>query len=310
MVDNSDKYIQQYIDFLTYQRQYAEHTISQYFRELEIFFSYVSKSFPNKNEIMAIDMVVIKEYLFSLHTSHDKNSRAKKVSILRGFFQFILEKDLIALNPCKYIELPKQDKKLPKFLDSVETANIFHEIPSLDQKFLTRDMLILALLYGSGLRVSELVALQIADVLIEEKIIFIKSGKGNKDRYVPISDKALIIYNDYLNNLREELLLKVSEPTNYIFLNKSGKVITTRGIQYLLKQISQKIGLQTFSPHMLRHSFATTLLNGGMDLRSVQELLGHSNIASTQVYTHISNSELRSVYVNAHPLHKKELLKK
>ena len=310
MVDNSDKYIQQYIDFLTYQRQYAEHTISQYFRELEIFFSYVSKSFPNKNEIMAIDMVVIKEYLFSLHTSHDKNSRAKKVSILRGFFQFILEKDLIALNPCKYIELPKQDKKLPKFLDSVETANIFHEIPSLDQKFLTRDMLILALLYGSGLRVSELVALQIADVLIEEKIIFIKSGKGNKDRYVPISDKALIIYNDYLNNLREELLLKVSEPTNYIFLNKSGKVITTRGIQYLLKQISQKIGLQTFSPHMLRHSFATTLLNGGMDLRSVQELLGHSNIASTQVYTHISNNELRSVYVNAHPLHKKELLKK
>ena len=310
MVDNSDKYIQQYIDFLTYQRQYAEHTISQYFRELEIFFSYVSKSFPDKNEIVAIDMAVIKEYLFSLHTSHDKNSRAKKVSILRGFFQFILEKDLIALNPCKYIELPKQDKKLPQFLDSAETANIFHEIPSLDQKFLTRDMLILALLYGSGLRVSELVALQIADVLIEEKIIFIKSGKGNKDRYVPISDKALIIYNDYLNNLREELLLKASEPTNYIFLNKSGKVITTRGIQYLLKQISQKIGLQTFSPHMLRHSFATTLLNGGMDLRSVQELLGHSNIASTQVYTHISNNELRSAYVNAHPLHKKDLLKK
>lgn len=294
-------YLEQYVQYLSTQRQYSSLTIQQYQAELTLFFQEMER-YGTALSLSAITMHMISDYLFGFHETHSKRSRAKKLSILRGFFQYYVVEGSIMENPCQYIELPKQDKRLPRFLNEQEVNVIFEQLPFLDDRFYQRDILLFALLFGSGLRVSELVEIDVADISRAEKQLFVKQGKGNKDRYVPLSALSLQLLADYEQNLRAFLLLKTHEPTTKLFLNKDGKPLTARGVQYILKKLSLKLGSKSLHPHMLRHSFATTLLTGGVDLRSVQELLGHEHISSTQIYTHVDVKQLKERYQEVHPL--------
>ena len=295
--------ISSYHDYLLYQRHYAELTIAQYDAELVCFNSFLSAEKLRKDsKIEEITPDVLKAYLFSFYQTHDKRSRAKKLSILRGFFQFLVMEGYLESNPTQYIDSPKRDKKLPKIVETVEIDNIIKLVQENHGKFWQRDVLIISLLYGSGLRVSELCALTVNDILIKERLVYIASGKGSKTRYVPMSDVSMILYDAYLKDFRANFILRNTEEHDFVFLNKDGGALTPRGIQYILEKISKTCAFQNISPHMLRHSFATSLLNGGADLRVVQELLGHSSIASTQVYTHVTQERLQSVYNSTHPL--------
>ena len=295
--------ITEYLRYLKTQRQYSERTLEQYETELGTFYNFLKDQYgENQHDITEIDILLTKEYLFSFSDSHSKKSRSKKLSILRGFFQYYLTQDVIKMNPCKYIDLPKQDKKLPRYVSDSEVSYIFDNLFALDSAFYQRDLLIIAILFGSGLRVSELVDLELQDMLITERRVHVRSGKGAKERFAPLSDIAIQAYQTYMNDLRTMLLLKSHNPQQAVFLNKLGTPLSARGVQYLLQKIGRQLGVRSFSPHMLRHSFASTLLNHGMDLRSVQELLGHESIASTQIYTHIDMQETQKQYDKFHAI--------
>jgi len=293
--------IKAYIQYLSVQRNYSDLTVQQYEAELLLFLTFIKENTAIE-DVRDATIQTIKSYLFFFYETHDKRSRAKKLSILRGFFQYLLVENIIVLNPCKYIELPKQDKKLPQFVDTQEAMVIFENMKLLDDALYQRDILLLAILFGSGLRVSELVALELSDVQTKEKNILVRSGKGNKQRYAPLSELSIQLFTQYCEDLRAFLLLKTQEQHSFVFVNNNGNPLSTRGVQYILKKLSAKLGVKSFSPHMLRHSFATTLLANGVDLRSVQELLGHSSLASTQVYTHINLEQIKKEYHDNHPL--------
>ena len=302
--------IKVYVDYLKFQRQYSLHTTKQYQEELLHFSYFIQENRENK-VLAEIEIIDIKTYLFSMHITHNKQTRAKKLSILRGFFQYFVEQGILVDNPCQYIELPKQEKKLPRIIETSEIDNLLYELLQTTHKFGVRDIALVAILFGSGLRVSEVVKLKVADINVLQKSVFVESGKGNKDRYVPMSDIAITTYKKYIAEQRSFLLLKTKyEETEHVFLNKNGDQLTTRGVQDILQRMSSRMGVGKMNPHMFRHSFATALLDGGADLRSVQELLGHDSIASTQVYTHISHSHLRKVYDTAHPLKNAKILTK
>lgn len=293
------KNILNYKRYLEYERQYSPLTVAQYVDELQRF-----DTFLKVNDIFFddVDGQVIKDYLFSFYTTHDKRSRAKKLSILRGFFQYCLINGVIKQNPTQYIELPKRDKKLPRTVETIEIDRLIEYIQEESGQFWQRDLAIVSTLFGSGLRVSELVTLREHDILFAEKLIFVEDGKGQKDRYVPISDISIKYLKIYLRDLRPSLEYKSHEKQQYVFLNKDGNTLTARGVQYILNKISKLCALKEITPHMLRHSFATSLLEGGADLRSVQELLGHTSVASTQVYTHVTQDYMKKVYNKMHPL--------
>jgi len=295
--------IKQYVDYLKTQRQYSALTIDQYTVELQDFAQYI-KAQQGVIDVQAVSIELVSSYLFSFYDTHTKKTRAKKLSILRGFFQYCLQAGALSSNPCMYIVLPKQDKKLPQFLDQRAAMSLFSELEARfsENAYYQRDILLLALLFGSGLRVSELVGLNVNHIDITTKQIFVHKAKGNKQRYVPMSELSVQLYTDYAQDLRPLLLLRTHDPTEALLLNKNGQPLTVRGVQYILKKISAKLGLSSMSPHMLRHSFATTLLTNGVDLRSVQQLLGHDSIASTQIYTHLNLSHMKTGYEAAHPL--------
>jgi len=295
-------YIANYISYLRTQRHYSTLTIEQYEAELILFARY-AKEVTGTFDVAAVSIQLITEYLFSFYETHTKRSRAKKLSILRGFFQYSLQEGIINSNPCQYIDLPKQDKPLPQFLDERAALGLFDRLTDtfIDSQFYQRDILLFAMLFGSGLRVSELVQLELFDIDTIEKLVFVRRAKGHKQRYVPISELSVRLYTTYVDDLRAVLLSRTKERTSFLFLNKNGDRLTTRGVQYILRKLSVQLGLASISPHMLRHSFATTLLTSGVDLRTVQQLLGHESIASTQIYTHLHVSHIKDMYEAVHP---------
>jgi integrase/recombinase XerC len=296
-------YIASYIAYLQTQRHYSALTIAQYETELTCFMQFVVQT-VGRFDVRTLTIETITDYLFSFASTHTKRSRAKKLSILRGFFQYGLQEGFVDSNPCQYIDLPKQDKPLPQFLDERATMGLFEQLNEtfVEGQFYQRDILLFAILFGSGLRVSELVQLKLSDINEQEKFVFVERAKGAKQRYVPMSELSLRLYAAYVADLRALLLLRTKAPTSILFLNKNGDPLTTRGVQYILRKLSVQLGLTSMSPHMLRHSFATTLLNNGVDLRTVQALLGHESIASTQIYTHLHLSHIKDVYNAVHPL--------
>ncbi|GBU10467.1 tyrosine recombinase XerC [Erysipelotrichaceae bacterium] len=304
MQNKNSKLIEKYIEYITFQRKYSSITVLQYTQELHHFQIFVQK---DDADFLLTDVsrMQIQTYLFGFHKTHRKESRAKKISILRQFFLYLLEHEYITQNPTEYIELPKKDKKLPQIVSHQEVDFILDGIRKLKDQFMERDLAIIAILFGSGIRVSELANLKNSDIRVAEKVLFIHEGKGNKDRYAPVNILAMGLVVAYCRELRPFQLLKAKEPTDYVFLNRIGAPLTPRGIQDILARISNKLGIAKLTPHMFRHGFATSLLNNGADLRSVQELLGHVHVTSTQIYTHVSNKTMQSVYEKSHPLNKK-----
>lgn len=227
---------------------------------------------------------------------------ARHVSSLKSFYKYLFRQEIIKENPMILISIPKVEKTLPKYLN-VNNLETLLNIPNQNEPLGLRNALIMEMLYSTGVRVSELVNIKITDIDFNNRRILIL-GKGNKERYVLYSKVCAKLLNDYLNKSRDTLL---KENTDYLLLNKNGTKLSDRGIRLIIDNIVKASSLKLkISPHTLRHTFATHLLNNGADLKTVQELLGHENISTTGIYTHVSNEHLRRVYLDCHPRAKKE----
>jgi integrase/recombinase XerC len=293
------KLIEQFLEHLRYERNVSSHTLRNYASDLEQFLYFLTAGEKRKApEISEIDHLTIREWLASLHSAQKtKASIARKLAALRTFFQFLVREGILELNPAKLVATPKLEKKLPKHL-SIEEAVRFIESPDPETDLGKRDRAMLELMYATGVRVAELTTLNIADVDFRNQLVRV-TGKRRKQRIVPFGDPASAAIRSYLD-VRDKFLLKRDEEA--LFLNYQGTRITTRSVGRMVeKYIRLCAGMHNISPHALRHSFATHLLDNGADLRDIQELLGHARLSTTQVYTHVSMEKLIEVYDKAHP---------
>ena len=288
--------IKDYVIYLKKERNYSKLTVKYYAEDLEKFKKYLDEKHLNYLELNKDD---IRDYLKQLDTLKYKNSTISRIlSTLRSFYSYLVIQNLIKINPFKLIRNPKKESKLPVFLSYDEFIELLNKIKS-DNEFSERNKLILEMLYATGLRVSELTNIKIDDINFSDRSIRVM-GKGSKERIVYYGEYASKILKEYLNNNRNELLK--GKTSKYLFINKNGDRLTFRGVEYLIDEISKVSSIKyKISPHVLRHTFATHLLQEGADLRSVQELLGHSSLATTQIYTHITSEYLREVYNKAMP---------
>jgi integrase/recombinase XerC len=298
----------QFFDHLRYERNVSDHTLRNYRSDLSQFLNYLAPADPksgkrNTPPVNQIDHITIREWLSTLHSAQKKKaSVARKLAALRTFFQFLVREGVIELNPAKLVSTPRLEKKLPQHL-SIEDAVKFIETPDTDSDLGKRDRAMLELMYATGVRVSELTKMDLSDVDFKNKLIRV-TGKRRKERIVPFGDpasEALHIYLDTRDRFLNHAPVSEREP-EAVFLNYQGTRITTRSVGRMVeKYIRICAGMHDISPHALRHSFATHLLDSGADLRDIQELLGHARLSSTQIYTHVSMEKLVKVYDKAHP---------
>lgn len=289
--------IQKFIEYLKNEKHYSSYTVINYDKDLREFLLFLNKE--NINSIKEIDYKIVRLYLIKLHDNKYANKTiCRKISVLRSFFKYLLKEQIINSSPMILITNPKEEKRLPKFLYYNELEAISN-VPNLNTPLGIRDALIVEMLYSTGIRVGEIVNIKTSDINYDDKIIKIL-GKGNKERYVIYGSVCQKLLDNYLNNGRS-LIIK-NEDNPYLLLNKNGTKLTDRGVRLVLENLTKKTTLnKKVSPHMLRHTFATDMLNYGADLKTVQELLGHSNLKTTEIYTHLSNERIRNVYNKAHP---------
>lgn len=303
-----EKLIEQFLEHLRYERNVSAHTLRNYSSDLEQFLDYLSPPDQTKKKrqlphVSEIDHLTIREWLATLHTAQKKKaSIARKLAALRTFFQFLVREAVLELNPAKLVSTPKLEKKLPKHL-SIEEAIRFIESPDLETELGKRDRAMLELMYATGVRVAELTTLNLPDVDFRNQLVRV-TGKRRKQRIVPFGDPAGEAIRNYLG-VRDKFLFNApvsKREDEALFLNYQGTRITTRSVGRMVeKYIRLCAGMHNISPHALRHSFATHLLDSGADLRDIQELLGHARLSTTQVYTHVSMEKLIEVYDKAHP---------
>lgn len=283
-----ERYIDKFKRYLEIEKNYSGHTILNYQIDLEDF-----KKFLGDSSIEKVDYLAVRKYLAMLKEKNfGSKTMARHLSTLRSFFKFLVREGFLKNNPILSVSSPKIEKHLPSFLTEEETVRLIEaSCPKNEAGF--RDRAILETFYSSGLRISELVGLNLDDVDFIGGIIKVR-GKGKKERIVPIGDRALQSLREYLNKRQKQ--------SQSLFLNKRGNRITDRGVRGIVAKYIRISGTkQGISPHTLRHSFATHLLNRGADLRTVQELLGHANLSTTQIYTHLTTERLKSVYDKSHP---------
>ncbi len=287
-----DRYVEKFIRYLEIERNASKHTLVNYSIDLKSL-----SEFLKDEPIEKVDYVVLRRYLASLkELKLSKVSIARKIASIRSFFKFLFREGIIKNNPASSLSTPKRDKHLPKFLDEKEIVLLL-ESPGKEDESGLRDAAILETLYSTGIRVSELVGLNIVSVDQIGGVIKVL-GKGKKERIVPIGDRALQAIRDYLKKRR----LAGGKDDRALFFNKNGGRLTDRSVRRIINKYILKTSIQQkISPHTLRHSFATHLLDHGADLRSVQELLGHANLSTTQIYTHITTERLKSAYEKTHP---------
>lgn len=291
-----NEYIENYLDYLSYQRNYSKNTILNYEEDLEFFKNYVQE---NKISFLEVDYAFIRKfYNYMDNLKYSKNTISRKISSIRSFYKYLARNSYISYNPFSLTKGPKKDKLLPKFLYYNELEELFNAC-NLKDLFGIRDRLILEMLYGTGMRVGELEYIKISDINFYDNSIKIL-GKGNKER--------IVYFGDYAREILDLYLSKRKDNNEYLFINNHENRLTSRGVRYILNKIINKTSLDTkISPHMIRHSFATHMLNEGCDLLSVQELLGHESLRATQVYTHVTNDRLKDVYLKSHPRNKKRI---
>lgn len=290
--------IQAFLDVLANEKHYSHNTIISYQKDLELFYYFTKER--KLDDPKKIDYQSIRAFLNHLYQKKYSNRAiARHISSLRSFYKYLKKEQIIDQNPMILISNPKIEKKLPKVVYAKE-LEIILSTPDLTTPLGIRDALILELLYATGIRVSELVNIKLMNVDIAQKQIKIL-GKGSKERIVLYGTRCATLLDNYLKKVRPSLINeRLSE--DYLLLSKTGRSINTREIRYIIDDVVTKAGLKIhISPHVLRHTFATDLLNNGADLRSVQQLLGHESLSTTTIYTHITNERLRHVYLNAHP---------
>jgi integrase/recombinase XerC len=297
---------QEYCDHLRFNRQYSAETVDSYRRDIDKFFAYI-----NDEGVLfdKVDAQIVRNFLtVEIQNQISHRSCQRRMSALRGFYDFLLKQGYVASNPFRYVHSPKAEIKFPKALYLEEVTTLFNANAARTDELMPRDQAILELLYASGMRASELVALTNRQIDYGSRMIRV-FGKGRKERMVPFSqtaEKAMLVY---YKGLRQELLAKNHDDlkSDKYFLSSTGRALTVRGLEYILNEVEEKTGHKIgLHPHELRHTFATHLLEGGADLRLIQELLGHESINTTQVYTHVSNEALKNQYEMYFPRAKKK----
>ena len=289
-------YLDQFIQMLRSEKYYSAHTCSNYRRDLNLFQSHLlSQDIDDWTQVGYAD---VSGFAAKRHRQGRKSRTIQReLSSIRSFYQFLILNAVVAKNPAREVSAPKPDKPLPKTCDA-ETIGRLLQLNDDSDALLVRDIAIFELIYSSGLRLAELVSIDLDDIDLTQQQLVV-TGKGNKTRYLPVGSKAVSAIQRWLQ-LRQDYSKDVNLPA--LFLSRQGKRISPRNVQSRLNQLIQRQALdQHISPHMLRHSFATHLLESSSDLRAVQELLGHVNIATTQVYTHLDFQHLAKVYDAAHP---------
>lgn len=301
----------EFLDHLQYERNYSDKTIENYQRDIEKFFNFISKEGILMDEV---DLVVIRNFLTDeLNSGVGKRSCKRRLSSLKHFYQYMVDEKILKENPFIFVDSPKVDKTYPRTLYRDQIQEILTNNAKRTDSLAERDQAILSLLYYCGLRAAELVKLNVQDINFRNRVVRVM-GKGRKERLVPFTDECKDAVQKYIDNSRKVLLSKKKIPTAKLFISNHGQVeldkepvMTTRGLEYILDQIEEKTG--TFvglHPHILRHSFATHLLENGADLRVIQELLGHASINATQVYTHVSAEAMKQTYIDAFPRARKK----
>ncbi len=283
-----ERYLEKFILYLEIEKNYSKHTILNYRADLEEFLKFIGEGALEK-----VDYLTVRKYLALLKEKNlGSRSVGRKLSALRSFFKFLTREGYLKANPISSVASPKQEKHLPLFLTEEEVKNLIEAAKTDDERGL-RDRAILETLYSTGIRISELTGLDAEDVDFISCVAKVL-GKGKKERMVPMGDTAVSAIRAYLKSRKKT--------AQALFLNKNGSRLSDRGIRGIvdkyIHRVSTKHGI---SPHTLRHSFATHLLNRGADLRSVQELLGHANLSTTQIYTHLTTERLKNIYDKAHP---------
>jgi integrase/recombinase XerC len=286
------RYINKFLNYLEVEKDVSRHTLLNYSKDLEEF-----SAFIDSDDLRSVTHLKLRTWLAYLKKkNYAKSSIARKLSALRSFFKFCIREGFIDTNPAVSLSTPKQEKKLPNFLTEDEVLKLL-EAPPVNSEIGLRDRAILEILYSTGIRVGELVALNKENVDFIGGVIKVK-GKGKKERLVPVGESALKALKSYLKRRKSQ----ENTSARVVFLNSRGRRINQRTIRRIVeKYIKQFCSKSGVSPHTLRHSFATHMLDRGADLRSVQELLGHSNLSTTQIYTHITAKRLKEVYNKAHP---------
>ncbi len=297
--------VEKYLEYLSFQKGYSSNTVISYRRDIYKFLEYMEKENASFNDV---DSILIRNFLLEETLNGiSKRSSQRRLVALRRFYEWLLKEKKVKFNPFKIISSPKLDKTLPDFLHQEEIDELFVNNEKRTDFLALRDHALLELLYASGLRVSEIVNLTLEQMESSTRIIKV-TGKGNKERMVPYSVECKKALDKYINECRKEIIEKNKLETDpgALFLNARGEKLTTRGVEYILKSIEKKIGMELdLHPHKMRHSFATHLLDEGVDLRVIQEILGHESLETTQVYTHISTSKMIESYQNYFPRAKK-----
>jgi len=287
-----------YLTYLRYEKRYSELTITSYEKDLNNWFNFL-----DDRKIAFLDVTHREVRLYLQDCYHKKLARTtvgRSMSAIKMFYRFLVAEGIIVANPIVMVKAGRGISTLPKFLYEQEIDALFNSIDT-TKTLGIRNYALLELLYATGIRVAELCVIKLIDVDFDGGMLRVH-GKGNKVRYVPLGDFATEALADYLENARAELARKASIPTDILFLNHTGTPLTDRGVRDILKRLTDGAAANIkLAPHMIRHTFATHLLNNGADLRSVQELLGHANLSSTQIYTHVSKEKLKSVYELTHP---------
>ena len=289
-----DQQIQQFTAYLQTERDVSPHTLAAYRSDLAQMLAFAVREKGEAVSAQDVDHLLLRRYLAGLSKDTKKSSIGRKLAAIRSFFRFLLRRGTIAGNPAELIATPKKEQRLPFHLD-IDQATSLMETPNDDQKNALRDRAILELLYSSGLRVSELTALDIGELDPSAGMVRV-TGKGGKERIVPVGSRALEALQEYLDQRGD------SAAGGALFLNTRGGRINRRSVARIVDAHVLRIAaFKRISPHTLRHTFATHMLEGGADLRAIQELLGHASLSTTQKYTHVSIDRLMEVYDKAHP---------
>lgn len=289
--------------YLETEKGYSDHTITSYIDDMYTLIHFLDNE--QFGDLLTVSPRIARFYVASLHEHYTPASIARKISSIRSFYNYLVKETLMRSNPFRDVELPKKEKRLPKFIYPDEIEALFKSIDT-SNYYGKRNLLIMEFLYGTGVRVSELCNIELSDIDYAQGLVLIH-GKGSKDRYVPLHENLINLLREYIIMVREDFYKKSDTKTNSLLLNNRGTPLTPRGVRMVVNKIieNSKETLK-ISPHTLRHTFATHLLNNGADLRSVQELLGHSHLSSTQIYTQVTKEKLKENYLQAHPRAKRK----
>jgi integrase/recombinase XerC len=297
---DAEQMLADFFNQLTIEKRASEHTVKSYQRDIKHLNRYCTdKSLNNWADLKQSD---IRAYIAGRHRQGlSSTSLQRELSAIRSFYNFLLKKRLADSNPAQHIKAPKQARKLPKTLDVDQITGLLEA--GTNSALEIRDLAMFELFYSSGLRLSELAALNLSDVDLPDNSLIVRMGKGGKSRILPIGNKAITAINNWL----QQRLKTAAASESALFISTRGTRLGQRSIELRLEQWCKKKGIaEHIHPHMLRHSFASHLLESSQDLRAVQELLGHSNISTTQIYTHVDFQHLADVYDKAHPRAKKK----